>query len=273
MNYDELKERLKVHKSGVISWHDERRIAGGLNIDPHIVESKALEQQIIPGHYLRNIGSISADEQKALLTAKIGVIGCGGLGGYVIEYLARLGVGSIIGWDYDVFEEHNINRQLGASFECIGDYKTEIISKRLQVINPVVNFVEIHEKFNMENGKQFLKECHVIIDALDNISDKLQLANVCESLNIPLVHGAVEGWYGQVFTQYPGDQIMPLIYKKRFNNDSEPISTLSFTPAIIAGIQAAETTRILLGKQNLLRFRILLLDLMEMSFDIIEINK
>ena len=88
------------------------------------VEEMALAQGIIPVRYQRNLNAISIEEQYCCLAkSRVAVVGCGGLGGYVIEELARLGVGFITAWDYDCFEEHNINRQLNAQLNNLGQSK------------------------------------------------------------------------------------------------------------------------------------------------------
>ena len=92
--------------------------------------------------YQKNIDEIfSEDLQNILLTKKIAVIGCGGQGGYVLEYLARLGVKKVTFWDGDIFEESNLNRQLGCTIQTIGEKKAIVMKKRLQNINPCLDIV------------------------------------------------------------------------------------------------------------------------------------
>lgn len=92
--------------------------------------------------YQKNIDEIfSEDLQNILLTKKIAVIGCGGQGGYALEYLARLGVKKITFWDGDIFEESNLNRQLGCTIQTIGEKKAIVMKKRLQNINPYLDIV------------------------------------------------------------------------------------------------------------------------------------
>lgn len=91
--------------------------------------------------YQKNIDEIfSEDLQKILLTKKIAVIGCGGQGGYIIEYLARLGVKEITFWDGDIFEESNLNRQLGCTIDTIGYKKAVVMKQRIESINPYMDY-------------------------------------------------------------------------------------------------------------------------------------
>src|SRR5665647_1294012 len=92
-----------------LSWSDQIKLVEETGLTLRAVEDKALVQGILPIRYQRNVHAISVEEQYRLFKARVAVVGCGGLGGYVIEELARIGVGSITAWDYDYFEEHNLN--------------------------------------------------------------------------------------------------------------------------------------------------------------------
>ncbi len=255
-----------------LSWSEQVELAKETGLSLLEVEEKALKQGILPLRYQRNLNTISIDDQLHLLKSKVAVIGCGGLGGYVIEELARLGVGSISAWDYDCFEEHNLNRQLLVQIDSIGQSKVEIAAARVEAINPVVQFRGISHKFEGIDAGEFLTGTQVVIDALDNISSRLKLADVCRELNIPLVHGAVSAWYGQVSTQFPGETTLEQIYHYPGNQGKEAKqSTLSFVPAIIASLQVAEATKIILGRGDLLRRKVMLINLLDMDIEIIDI--
>lgn len=223
--------------------------------------------------YQRNIGAISRGEQRILMNSTVAIIGCGGLGGHVLEQLARLGIGSIMIWDYDVFEDHNLNRQILSDTGNIGVSKVEAAARRIQKINPDVKLLGMADRMDECQAREKLPQCQVVVDALDNIKDRLWLARICRELCIPLVHGAVEGWRGQVTTQYPGEMTLETIYARAENERSgQPFSTLAFTPALVASLQAAEVIKILIGRGELLRGRVMVIDLMEMEMDFIDIS-
>ena len=274
MNKDLNQLLLEHSRSGAIKWSDLGALSAQTGIPAPNLEDLSISRGIIPLRYLRNLDSISATEQQVLLGAKVAVIGCGGLGGHVLEQLARLGVGTIIAWDYDVFEEHNLNRQLLANIDLIGHKKVEAASMRIQAVNPSVNFQGIEEKFDREHGKGYLIGCQVVVDALDNIPARLGLSGICRELQIPLVHGAVEGWYGQLTTQFPGDRVIEQIYAngETTNPKKGYISTLAFTPALVASLQVAEVIKILLGRGELLRKKIMLVNLLDMDMETIDIS-
>ena len=109
----------------------------------------------------------------------------------------------------------------------------------------------------------------LVLDALDGVSARLVLQNVCARLGIPLVHGAVEGWFGQVTTVFPGDNTLNRLYPGG-GSGSFP-GTLSFAPGLIASVQAAEGTKLLLGREPALRGQVLYADLLAGRFDILPV--
>lgn len=221
--------------------------------------------------YSRNMLSLSKDENESLRGKKVCVIGCGGLGGYIIEMLGRLGVGTIIAVDGDVFEESNLNRQLLSNMANLGKSKANEAQSRMKKVNPDIKVIPISENFTENNYKSILSGCHVAIDALDNIKSRLLLQNCCEELGIPLVHGAIGGWYGQVTTILPGDRTLSKIYKGCKGEEiKNPMGNPSFIPALAASIEVSESIKILINRGSSLRNKMLFINLLDNSFDIIE---
>lgn len=255
-------------------WSDQVRLAENTGHTLREVEDIALDYGIIPVRYQRNVQAISIEEQLILAKARVAVVGCGGLGGYVIEELARLGVGSITAWDYDCFEEHNINRQINAHINNLGQSKTEMAAQRVKTINPVVEFIGLPHKFDEQQGMEFLTDKQVVIDALDNIPTRMMLAKVCHDLNIPLLHGAVGSWYGQVTTQFPEDNTLEQLYGAVHGTQGIEAAQgiLSFVPALVASLQAAEVIKLLLGRGDLLRGKVMFINLLDMEIEIMELT-
>jgi molybdopterin/thiamine biosynthesis adenylyltransferase len=107
-----------------------------------------------------------------------------------------------------------------------------------------------------------------VADALDSIPRRLELAEVCEKCGIPLVHGSVGGWYGQVTTQFPGERTLQKIYPRyhRERGIEKDLGNLSFVVPTIASIEVAEIVKILLGEGSTLRGKMLALNLLDMEF-------
>jgi len=239
------------------------------------VEAAALEQGILPARYQRNRSAMTVNDQLTLFQSCVAVIGCGGLGGYIVEELARLGVGRIVVIDPDVFEEHNLNRQLFSSPANLGTAKVEAAAKRINEINPAVTLVPMLTAFSPENGADLLAGCQVAVDALDSIQVRLELAEVCTAMNIPLVHGAIAGWFGHVCTQFPGDNTLQTIYRswKAGKGVEQTLGNPSFTPAVIASLEVAEVCKLLLGQGTPLRGRQLMIDLFSMETSVINMSE
>jgi len=96
------------------------------------------------------------------------------------------------------------------------------------------------------------------------------LEQACESASIVLVHGAIAGWYGQIMTIYPGDQMLEKLYKNKEGRGVEvELGNPSFTPATIASIQVSEALKVIVGHDDLLRHKVLMIDLLANEYNII----
>lgn len=222
--------------------------------------------------YERNMNTFSLEENLKFKDFKVCVVGCGGLGGYVIEMLGRLGIGFITAVDGDVFEDSNLNRQLLSTEKLIGKEKALAAKDRLGQVNSDVTINPIVGLLNEKNCLEILEGHHIVVDALDNTSSRKILAKGCAELKIPLVHGAIAGWYGQVSTIMPGDDTMERLYSGAENKGAEvELGNPAFTPALVASIQVAEVTKVLFGKGDILQKKLLTLDLLSHEYDIFEI--
>ena len=247
---ESIQDYLRSRADGdLLLWHAQSEAVAHFNFPFAIIEELALVLGLLPARYQRNRQTISTRQQLTLFRSRVAVIGCGGLGGYVLEQLARLGVGTIVAVDPDVFEEHNLNRQLLATPETLGRAKVAAAKARIAEINPAVNVIPHRTAYAPENGGELLQGADLVIDALDSISARLDLADSCAELGLPLVHGAIGGWYGQVTTQYPGDDTLQQIYRhwQEGKGVEQQLGNPAFTPATVASIQVAEACKVLLG--------------------------
>ena len=267
---EELNRFLQEHaKDDLLSWADQNAAAKRFELPLARIEEAALSAGFLPARYQRNRQAISLNQQLTLFRSRVAVIGCGGLGGYVIEQLARLGVGTIIAIDPDVFEEHNLNRQLLSTTGTLGRAKVEAAAARVAEINPAVTLIPVRDFYSPENGTELLRGAQVVVDALDSIPTRLALAETCAELGVPLVHGAIGGWYGQVTTQFPGDDTIQKLYSRWVEGKGveQQLGNPSFTPALVASIETAEVCKILLGEGETLRNRKLSINLLDMQFE------
>ncbi len=252
-------------------------IARARGITIRDVEIAALEIGVTPSRYLRNIGTIGVDGQIKLLQSSVAVVGAGGLGGTIIEILARQGIGHITIIDDDRFVEQNLNRQLMSTEKNLGKYKAIEAAEKVAVINSAVTVTTFVERLTEENARKLLKGARVVADALDNLPSRFAVESACRSLRIPLVHGTIAGFCGQLTTIFPEDAGLGCIYGSsgRFPEQGieVKIGNPSATPAIIGAWQVQEIVKIITGIGRPLRNCLLLLDMMEDTADRIEFSK
>ena len=223
--------------------------------------------------YSRNIGVITQDEQVLISQKSVCIIGCGGLGGGVIENLTRLGVGKLTVVDSDVFDVTNLNRQVLSNEENIGKSRAAEAVDQMKRINSNVEITPIQTELTEENCRQIIAGHDIVIDAVDNIKTRHVLEEACEKEGITLIHGAIGGWSGQVGVSRPGDKLFQKIYPAHENDASVDTSAgnPSFTAAVVSAIQAAEAIKVLLGKEDALYNKLLMIDLSEHSYEVIEL--
>ena len=223
--------------------------------------------------YDRNKTSLTEQECHALAGKRVAVVGCGGLGGAVIEALARIGVGYLRVIDGDVFEESNLNRQMLCTEAALGRPKAQVAAERIAVINNQVTADARIEFLSEENAARLLADVDCAVDCLDNLQARFWAGHACQKLGIPIVYGAIAGWYGQVCTVYPGDPSFATVYGSIEGKSlHETLGNLPFTAYATAALQAAEAVKALLGKPVQARNRLIMLDLLDGSFEDVELH-
>jgi len=189
------------------------------------------------------------------------VVGAGGLGGYVVELLARLNIKTIICFDGDVFSKSNLNRQLYSSNSNLGKFKVDETAKRVSEFSST-EFIKIPQFANKENLKNYLGSCDVVFDCSDNVESRLMLERECEKFHKILCHGAVGEKTGQVTTVFPGDKSLSTLYA---NGKNLKCNTFSYVPPVVASVQVSEAIKALNGT-DCLRGIVLLIDLEDNEF-------
>jgi len=131
---------------------------------------------------------IGEDATLRLASKKVALFGVGGVGSYAAEALARCGIGTIELIDSDVVAESNINRQLCALTSTVGKPKVSVVAARLRDINPYMTVIERQEFFLPENADSFdFPSYDFVIDAIDTVSAKIEIAVRCTALGIPMI--------------------------------------------------------------------------------------
>lgn len=228
----------------------------------------------IPGRYIRNENMLNPEENLSLRNFRVAVVGCGGLGGHIIEMLARMGIGQITAIDGDVFEPHNLNRQLFSLPSNLGRPKAPEAKKRIESVNLDVTVTAKQVMLDPDNAEELLAGHDLVCDALDNVNTRKLVAQTAAKLSIPMVFGAIAGWYAHIGTIMPGDTLLDNIYPEDINKGAETqLGNPSFTPALAASLQVAEAIKVLLNKEGVLRNKLLMVDTLKHRYEVIDFNE
>ena len=206
--------------------------------------------------------------QQKLLQAKVLVIGAGGLGCPVLQYLTAAGVGTIGLVDDDTVALTNLHRQVLYSVNDIGSLKAEIATSVLQRLNPEISIIPFNQRLTVENALELIRPFDIIIDGTDNFSTRYMINDACVLLDKPLVYGAISQFEGQVtiFSPHPlkaGER--GVNYRDLFPQppkDDEVLNcaeagVLGVLPGIIGTMMANETIKLITGIGDTLINRLL----------------
>ena len=192
--------------------------------------------------------------QQKLLAAKVLVIGAGGLGCPVLQYLAAAGVGTIGIVDDDVVALNNLHRQVLYSVNDIGLSKAERAADILQKLNPEINIISYNERLVNQNSLVLFDEYDIIIDGTDNFSTRYMINDACVLLNKPLVYGAISQFEGQVSVFGNKNQddvnyrdIFPDPPKEGEVLNCAEAGVLGVLPGVIGTMMAGETIKLITG--------------------------
>lgn len=203
----------------------------------------------------------------ALLTGGVFIAGLGGLGGWLLEHMLRLGPEFIRAADGDVFDESNLDRQLLSSPLRIGQSKAAAAQERAALVAPQARFEAVPEFMTEDNCARLLSGCRLALDGLDSVAARLTLERGCAELGIPLVHGAVGGWFFEAGTVPPGSGMLGRVYPG--GREPERTRTHSSVVSACAAVQAAEAEKLLTGAEPALWGRLLMADLDSMETHVV----
>lgn len=231
---------------------------------------KSMKMGIVPLRYVRNSPSITLSDQIILAESSVAVAGAGGLGGYIIEFLVRMGVGELHVFDPDCFDETNLNRQVFASKNTVGAPKARAVHDACRSINPGVMLSPHIMALNDTSQAPLLKGVRVIADALDSAEDRLTLSAISKVLGVPLVHGTVAGFEGRIMTVFPGDDSLDKLYggEREKVSAEHLLGTPALSPALIASFQAMAILKLLLNRTGTGSSEMVYIDMNHPSMDI-----
>ncbi|MGI9583559.1 HesA/MoeB/ThiF family protein [Chryseobacterium sp. RRHN12] len=196
------------------------------------------------------IEEIGLEGQKKIMAAKVLVIGGGGLGSPVIQYLTAAGIGNLGVADFDEVELHNLNRQVIHTENRVGLSKVRSAEVYVKELNHQVTFKGIEEKINDGNAEDIISQYDVIIDGSDNFSTRYLVNDTCVKLKKTLVYGSILGFSGQVavFNHNGSKDLRDIFPEPPFDDDvpdCDSLGVLGALPGIIGSMMALQTLKII----------------------------
>ncbi len=208
---------------------------------------------------------IGVSGQEKLDNAKVLVIGAGGLGCPILQYLAAAGVGTLGIIDFDTVDISNLHRQILYGTQSLGKNKALAAKKRLEDLNPDINILAYPERLTTTNALTIFGQYDIIVDGSDNFATRYLVNDACVITNKPLVYGAIFKFEGQVSVfNYQNGPSYRCLFPDPPKAGSVPscseIGVLGVLPGIIGSLQANETLKILLELGNVLSGKLLTYD-------------
>ncbi len=234
--------------------------------------------------YSRHIimDEIGPEGQAKLLDSRVLVIGAGGLGAPIIQYLAAAGIGTLGIADDDVVERSNLQRQIVHGDADVGEPKVESAARYVEGLNPDIA-VEIHEvRVGPENVEDLIAEYDVVVDGSDNFRTRYLVNDACTLSNTPFSHGAIYKFEGQAITFPAGDGeergpcyrcLFPEAPPEDEVADCASTGVLGVLPGTVGCIQATEAMKLVLDFGEPLEGRLLVYDAADMTFDEVPVER
>ncbi|GMN08880.1 molybdopterin-synthase adenylyltransferase MoeB [Croceitalea sp. MTPC9] len=224
------------------------------------------------------LSSFGVDNQSKLYVNQVLIVGLGGLGLPIAQYLNAMGVGTLGLIDQDVVELHNLQRQVLYSEADIGKSKLEVTKQKLEAQNSNTNIKSYDLFLTKENAITIIKDFDVIVDATDNFATRYLINDACVILNKPFVYGALHAFEGQVSVfNYNNGPTYRCLFPTMPNAHEIPNcnqnGVLGVLPGIIGTLQALEVVKIITGVGEVLSGKLLLFDGLTQSTQKVSFNK
>ena len=240
----------------------------------NILNKKLIERysrQIV----LKNVGPIG---QKKIIKSKVLVIGAGGLGCPIVDYLCRAGIGTIGIADHDKVNISNLHRQSFYNLSDVGKFKVNVLKKKIKLINKSINIKTFLKKINERNIENIFKNFDIIVDGSDNFKTKFLLNKYSLKYKKILIVGAISKFDGHIFS-FNFKKKTPCLkcfYQTDISDeilDCESEGVLGPLAGIVGNIQASEVLKNILKLNNNLNGEILILNLLSLNFRKVKFKK
>ncbi len=216
--------------------------------------------------------------QKKILNSKVFIVGAGGLGCPVGYYLAAAGVGTLGIIDNDTVEISNLQRQIAHNTKKLGVHKVDSAKETFEALNPDVKVIGIKDRISKDNIIDLIKDYDIVVDGSDNFPTRYLVNDACVMLKKPLVSGAILRFEGQVTTILPG---VGHCYRCLFEEMPPPglvpscqeAGVLGAITGVVGALQATEVLKLILGKGDILKNKLLIYDALRANFRNVKVPK
>lgn len=224
------------------------------------------------------LDDIGETGQLKLKNAKVLVVGAGGLGCPILQYITAAGVGTIGIIDHDKVDQTNLQRQILYTHGDIGHYKATAAANRLSLLNPFVTFKTYTEPLNSKNALELFSEFDIIMDGSDNFPTRYLVNDACVITNKPLVFGSIFKFEGQVsvFNYKNGPTyrcLFPAPPKSNQVPNCSEIGVLGVLPGIIGTLQANEVLKMICGLGDVLSGKLLAFNALNLNQTLLSFEK
>lgn len=216
------------------------------------------------------LSEIGDEGQEKLKQAKVLVIGAGGLGCPILQYLAPAGVGKIGIIDFDKIEIHNLHRQILYTESQVGLSKALTAKETIEKLNPLIEVQAFEEKITVENATRIIDDFDIVVDGSDNFSTRYLVNDTCVALGKTLVYGSILGFEGQIAVfNHQGSKNLRDLFPEPPNPKDVPNCSfngvLGTLPGMIGTMMAHETLKLIIGLPSL-KNELLLYKTLDWSF-------
>jgi adenylyltransferase/sulfurtransferase len=216
------------------------------------------------------LAEIGDEGQAKLKKAKVLVIGAGGLGCPILQYIATAGVGTIGIVDFDIIEIHNLHRQILYNEDQVGLPKTTTAKATVEKLNPLIKVLPFEEKMTINNASLIISKFDIVVDGSDNFSTRYLVNDTCVALGKTLVYGSILGFEGQLAVfNHQGSKNLRDLFPEPPNPKDVPNCSfngvLGTLPGMIGTMMAHETLKLIIGLPSL-RNELVLFKTLDWSF-------
>jgi sulfur-carrier protein adenylyltransferase/sulfurtransferase len=215
--------------------------------------------------------------QEKIKNARVLVVGIGGLGSQILQYLTAMGVGTIGFIDFDVIEEENLSHQVLYGMKDIGKLKAVITGERLTGMNPLTRFNMLNVELTRDNGEKIIRGYDIVVDATNKLDSHLVINDLCIEHGKVMVYGCLCNLEGRIsvfnYRNGPSFRCAGSIVTENNSHSGDGSGIPGILPGITGAFQSNEVLKIITGIPDVLTGKLMVIDIMKYNFHLLEIKR